>query len=92
MTELWVTSIVIGSWVLAAGLVALVGSFLAGRRGDRQLAMRVAQELFGSEGVEPPATAEAGVEPAALSASAFAGARPRSFADPEMTHVPIATA
>lgn len=53
MTELWVTSIVIGSWVLAAGLVGIVGSFLAERLGDRQLAMQVAEQRFDASSVEP---------------------------------------
>ena len=53
MTELWVTSIVIGSWVLAAGLVGIVGSFLAERLGDRQLAMLVAEQGFDASCVEP---------------------------------------
>ena len=51
MTELGVTSIVVGSWVLAAGLVGIAGSFLAERLGDRQLAMQVAEQRFDASSV-----------------------------------------
>ena len=74
MTELWVTSIVVGSWVLVAGLAGFVGSFLVQRLGDRQLAVRVAKERSGPSGVERPVTAERDVERAATPALAFAGA------------------
>ena len=57
MTELWVTSIAVGSWVVAASLVGFVGSFLVHRLGDRQLAMRVAKERFGPSGIERLVTA-----------------------------------
>ncbi len=34
MTELWITSVGVVSWVLAAGLVGIAGSFLVRRRHD----------------------------------------------------------
>ena len=87
MTELWVTSIVVGAWMLAAGLVGVVGSFLAQRLGDRRLAMRVAKERFGPGSVERSVTTEPGVEPAASPAVALARAGAPSFADREMARV-----
>ena len=57
MTELWVTSMVVGAWVLGAGAVGLVGSFFLQRFGDRQLAMSVAEGGYGLSRVEPLAIA-----------------------------------
>ncbi len=45
MTELWVTSVGVVSWVLAAGLVGIAGSFLVRRRNERRVAVEVATEL-----------------------------------------------
>ena len=56
MAELWVTLMVIGAWVLVAGLAGFVAPFLVPSRADRQLAMRVAKEHIGPRGVERPVT------------------------------------
>ena len=86
MTELWVTSIVVGAWVLAAGLVVVVGSFLVQRLGDRRLAMWVAKERFGPGGVERAVTAEPGVVPVSNPAWVLVRASEPAFADREMAH------
>ena len=91
MTELWVTLMAAGAWALGASLAGVAGSFLVQRLGDRRLAMRVAKEHLGPRGAERPVTAERGVEPAASSALAFAGAGAPSFADREMAHATSTT-
>ena len=45
MTELWVTSTVVVSWVLAAGLAGIIATFLVPRFRDRSLARQTAREL-----------------------------------------------
>ena len=86
MTELWVTSIVVGSGVLVAGLAGFAASFLVPSLADRQLAMRVGDERFGPNDVGRPETTEPRVGPVTSFAPAFAGAGALSFADREMAH------
>ena len=81
MTELWVTSTVVVSWALAAGLVGIAASLLAQRLGDRLLAMRVAREHFDPTDVEQVAPAESDRAQATTSTLALAGAGGLSFAD-----------
>ena len=92
MTELWVTSTVVVSWALTAGLVGIVGSFLMPRLDDRLLAVRVAREISGSNAVEPIASSESGPAPAASSTWALAEAGRSSSANREMAHAASATA
>ena len=60
MTELGVTLVAIGAWVLAAGAAGFVGSFVAQYLHDRQAAGRVAEDRFDPSGVERPVTANSG--------------------------------
>ncbi len=62
MTDLWVTSAVVVSWVIAAGLVGTIASFLVPRLSDRALAIRVARQRFGPNDVERLAIAEPGLQ------------------------------
>ena len=92
MWELWVVLMVVGAWVLAAGLAGFVGSFLMQRLRNRQVAKRVAKDFFDPSGVERPVTAEPGVAPAANPALVFVRASGPAFADREMAHATSATA
>ena len=92
MWELWVALMVVGAWVLAAGSAGFVGSFLAQRFRDRQVAKRVAKDLVDPSGVERPVTAEPGVAPAANPALVFVRASGPAFADRDMAHATSATA
>ena len=92
MWELWVVLMVVGAWVLAAGSAGFVGSFLAQRLRDRQVAKRVAKDLVDPSGVERPVTAEPGVAPAADPALVSVRASGPAFADREMAHATSATA
>ena len=77
MTELEVTLMAIGAWVLAAGAAGFAGSFLVQRLRDRQAAKR---------GAERHVTAEPGVEPAASPALVLVRASGPAFAELEMAH------
>ena len=86
MTELSVTLLVIGAWVLTAGSAGFAGSLLVQRLRDRQAAKRAAKDRLDPSGVERPMTAEPGVEPMTSPALALARAA-SSLTDREMTQV-----
>ena len=81
MTELGVTLVAIGAWVLVAGTVGFVGSFLAQRIRGRQATKRVAEDRAGTTGVERPAVAEPRVAPASNPALVPVLASGRAFAE-----------
>ena len=88
MWELWVVLMMVGAWVLAAGSAGFVGSFLVQRLRNRQVAKRVAKDLFDPSGVERPVTAELDIVPASDPALVLVRASGRTFA----AHATSATA
>ena len=84
MTELWVTLLVIGAWVLTAGSAGFAGSLLVQRLSGRQAAKRDAKDRLDPSGVERPVTAEPGAAPAANPALVLVRAGGPAFADREL--------
>ena len=86
MAELGVTLMAVVAWVLAAGAVGFVGSFVVQHLRDRQAAKRVADDRFDPRGVERTAVAQPGVAPASDPALVLVRASGPALADREIAH------